>query len=100
MMPQSKRQRTQDLDRSELPVEGYDSILACSHQPVTFAAEDEQIPVWLDCDPGLWDQICWVVITFFSGHDDAFAIILCGHNPCLHLLGISTVGRKNLYIVT
>jgi len=32
--------------------------------------------VWLDCDPG---------------HDDAFAIILSGHNSALHLLGVSTV---------
>lgn len=42
--------------------------------------------VWLDCDPG---------------HDDALAIILAGHSPGVHLLGISTVaGNQTLPKVT
>ena len=42
--------------------------------------------LWLDCD---------------TGNDDAFAIILAGHNPKLNLLGISTVfGNSTVHNTT
>ncbi|KAL4450693.1 hypothetical protein ABPG77_001049 [Micractinium sp. CCAP 211/92] len=42
--------------------------------------------MWLDCDPG---------------HDDAVALILAGHNPAVHLLGVSTVaGNQTVEKVT
>lgn len=34
------------------------------------------VPVWLDCDPG---------------HDDAYALLLCGHDPQVEFLGVTTV---------
>ncbi|EOA90146.1 Uridine nucleosidase 1 [Exserohilum turcicum] len=33
-------------------------------------------PIWLDCD---------------TGHDDAYALLVCGHDPRVELLGASTV---------
>lgn len=33
------------------------------------------VPLWLDCD---------------TGADDAFALILAGHNPKVNLLGVSS----------
>ncbi|EUC48876.1 hypothetical protein COCMIDRAFT_2329 [Bipolaris oryzae ATCC 44560] len=33
-------------------------------------------PIWLDCD---------------TGHDDAYALLLCAHDPQVELLGVSTV---------
>ncbi|TLD36919.1 ATP-dependent RNA helicase [Venturia nashicola] len=47
-----------------------------AEQLLGLAPGGTEIPVWLDCD---------------TGHDDAFAILLCAHNPRLELLGISTV---------
>ncbi|QRD06360.1 hypothetical protein JI435_117420 [Parastagonospora nodorum SN15] len=35
-----------------------------------------RIPLWLDCD---------------TGHDDAYALLLCAHDPRVELLGVSTV---------
>ncbi|KAF2824747.1 nucleoside hydrolase [Ophiobolus disseminans] len=35
-----------------------------------------KIPLWLDCD---------------TGHDDAYALLLSGHDPRVELLGVSTV---------
>ncbi|KAH6633158.1 Inosine/uridine-preferring nucleoside hydrolase domain-containing protein [Boeremia exigua] len=35
-----------------------------------------RIPLWLDCD---------------TGHDDAYALLLCAHDPRVELLGTSTV---------
>lgn len=35
-----------------------------------------RVPIWLDCD---------------TGHDDALAILVAGHSPGVHFLGISTV---------
>ncbi|KAJ9610656.1 Uridine nucleosidase 1 [Cladophialophora chaetospira] len=47
---------------------------------------DEQVPLWLDCDPG---------------HDDACAILLSVYHPALRVLGISTVnGNAPLEKVT
>ena len=38
--------------------------------------------VWIDCDPG---------------HDDAFALMLAGHSPCLEVVGVSTsAGNQTL----
>lgn len=50
------------------------------------APEETAIPIWLDCD---------------TGHDDAYAILLCAHCPRLNLLGVSTVhGNATLDNVT
>lgn len=35
----------------------------------------EDIPIWLDCDPGL---------------DDTLALVIAAHHPRLKLIGVST----------
>ncbi|CAE7013326.1 Inosine-uridine preferring nucleoside hydrolase [Pyrenophora teres f. teres] len=40
------------------------------------AATCSKTPIWLDCD---------------TGHDDAYALLLCAHDPRVELLGVSTV---------
>ncbi|EUC32950.1 hypothetical protein COCCADRAFT_97267 [Bipolaris zeicola 26-R-13] len=40
------------------------------------SATAPKTPIWLDCD---------------TGHDDAYALLLCAHDPQVELLGVSTV---------
>jgi uridine nucleosidase len=40
------------------------------------SAPSSKTPIWLDCD---------------TGHDDAYALLLCAHDPKVELLGVSTV---------
>ncbi|KAF2657072.1 Inosine/uridine-preferring nucleoside hydrolase [Lophiostoma macrostomum CBS 122681] len=40
------------------------------------ASQTTPTPVWLDCDPG---------------HDDAYALLICAHDPRIQFLGVSTV---------
>ncbi|QDS73685.1 hypothetical protein FKW77_002978 [Venturia effusa] len=58
-------------------------------QLLGLAQGEAKIPVWLDCDTGSFTHNLTRCLA--SGHDDAFAILLCAHNPRLELLGISTV---------
>lgn len=53
---------------------------------------NNRIPVWIDCDPGNTNGVfLYSNQILILGHDDAFALMLGGHNSKLEIIGISTV---------